>query len=111
MAKGERFSYYVCGTLLKKGAGCCETRYLSSWKFEGLVINKIKEHILIEESLQKLVHLVNEEMDSTAAQRAAMLIDDYQRRVGYQAYNFANLEDKAQLMTQIVQEPSPLTRK
>ena len=66
MAKGGRFSYYVCGTLLKKEAGSCEARYLSSRKFEGLVINRIKEHILTEESLQKLVRLVNEEMDSTA---------------------------------------------
>ena len=66
MAKGGRFSGFVCGTLLKKGAVSCEARYLSSRKFEGLVINKIKEHIVTEESLQKLVRLVNEERDSTA---------------------------------------------
>jgi site-specific DNA recombinase len=56
----------VCGTLLQKGAGSCEARYLNSQKFEALVINKIKEHILTEENLQELVRLVNEEMDSTA---------------------------------------------
>jgi site-specific DNA recombinase len=56
----------VCGTLLKKGAGSCEARYLNSQKFEALVINKIKEHILTEENLQELVRMVNEEMDSTA---------------------------------------------
>ena len=56
----------MCGTLLKKGAGSCEARYLNSQKFEALVINKIKEHILTEENLQELVRLVNEEMDSTA---------------------------------------------
>lgn len=59
----------------------------------------------------RVVYDVDGNGSSTAAQRAAMLIDDYQRRVGYRAYNFANLEDKAQLMTQIVQELSPLTGK
>lgn len=65
-AKGGQFSYYVCGALLKKGAGACEARYLNSRKFEEIVVNKIKEHILTEENLQELVHLVNEEMDSAA---------------------------------------------
>jgi site-specific DNA recombinase len=67
-AKGGQFSYYVCGTLLKKGSGSCQARYLNSQKFEGLVVkNKIKEHILTEENLKELVRLVNEEMDSAAS--------------------------------------------
>ena len=65
-AKGGQFSYYVCGTLLKKEAGSCKARYLNSRKFESLVINKMKEHILTEGNLQELVRLVNEEMDTTA---------------------------------------------
>ena len=64
-AKGGRFSYYVCGTLLKKGAGSCDARYLNSRKFEELVIDKIKEHILTEENLRELARLVNEEMDAS----------------------------------------------
>ena len=64
-AKGRRFNYYVCGTLLKKGAGSCEARYLNSRKFEEIVADKIKEHILTEENLRELVRLVNEDMDST----------------------------------------------
>jgi site-specific DNA recombinase len=36
------FSYYVCGTLLKKGAGSCKARYLNSRKFDEIIINKIK---------------------------------------------------------------------
>lgn len=63
-AKSGKFNYYVCGTLLKKGSGSCEARYLNSNKLEGLVIQKIKEHILTEENLEELVGLVNEEMDS-----------------------------------------------
>jgi len=65
-AKGGQFSYYVCGTLNKKGAGSCPAHYLNSAKFEGLVVDKIKEHILTAENLTRLVHLVNEEMDSAS---------------------------------------------
>ena len=67
-AKGGQFHYYVCGTLLKKGAGSCQARYLNSRKFEQLVIDRIKEHILTEENLRELVRLVNEEMDGSAVQ-------------------------------------------
>jgi site-specific DNA recombinase len=62
-AKGGRFSYYVCGTLLKKGAGTCSAHYLNANKFEESVINKIKERILTEDNLRQLVFMVNEEMD------------------------------------------------
>ena len=62
-AKSGRFSYYVCGTLAKKGAGSCPMQYLNSRKFEAAVIDKIRERILTEENLERLVELVNEEMD------------------------------------------------
>jgi len=65
-AKSGKFSYYVCGTLDKKGTGACPSGYLNSRKFESLVIDKIKEHILTEENLTKLVCLVNEQMDSAS---------------------------------------------
>jgi len=65
-AKSGQFTYYVCGTLLKKGAGSCPTRYLNSQQFERLVIDKIKEHVLTTENLTRLVDIVNEEMDSLA---------------------------------------------
>jgi hypothetical protein len=41
-AKSGKFSYYICGSLTKKGAGACTTPYLNSRKFEGLVFSKIK---------------------------------------------------------------------
>ena len=62
-AKSGQFTYYVCGTLLKKGAGACPSRYLNSQRFENLVIDKIKEHVLTTDNLTRLVHIVNEEMD------------------------------------------------
>jgi len=67
-AKSGKFSYYVCGTLDKKGAGACPSRYLSSQKFEGLVVDKIKEHILTEDNLTRLVSLVNEQMDRASGE-------------------------------------------
>ena len=88
-AKGGRFAYYVCGTLLKKGAGTCPARYLNARRFESLVINKIKEHILTEENLTKLVGLVNEEMDSFATGHRSRLeavdseLADVNRRLGH----------------------------
>lgn len=69
-AKSGQFSYYVCGTLAKKGAGSCPAQYLNSRKFEAAVIEKIRERILTEENLEHLVALVNEEMDgATKAHR------------------------------------------
>ncbi len=62
-AKGGQFSYYVCGTLLKKGAGSCPAPYLNSHRFENLVVDRVKEHILTTENLTELVRLVNEQMD------------------------------------------------
>ena len=66
-AKGGQFSYYICGTLLKQGAGTCEAHYLNKEKFERLVVDKIKERILTEDNLRDLVRLVNEGMDAAAS--------------------------------------------
>jgi site-specific DNA recombinase len=66
-AKSGKFSYYVCGSLTKKGAGACSTPYLNSDKLERLVISKIKEHILTPENLNELVELVNEEIDAASS--------------------------------------------
>ena len=72
-AKSGKFSYYVCGTLLKKGPGSCPSHYLNSNCFENVVINKIKDHVLTVENLTKLVQMLNEEMDGLAV--------DYRQRL------------------------------
>jgi chromosome segregation ATPase len=59
--------------LLKKGEGSFPTRYLNSQKFENLVIDKIKEHVLTTENLTRLVRIVNEEMDN--------LVPEYRQRL------------------------------
>jgi site-specific DNA recombinase len=63
-AKSGKFAYYVCGTLDKKGDGSCQAKYLRADKFENLVINQIKRHILAPDNLKELVEIVNQELDS-----------------------------------------------
>ena len=65
-AKGGKFHYYVCGTLLKKGAGSCRAEYTRRDKLEESVIRKIQDHILTYDNLKELVSLVNEEKDGAA---------------------------------------------
>ncbi len=67
-AKGGRFHYYVCGTLLKKGSGSCRAQYIRSQKLEQAVIDQIKEKILTYDNLKELVCLVNEEIDNAATE-------------------------------------------
>ena len=67
-AKGGQFTYYVCGTLLKKGPRSCSAHYLNSQKFEAIVIEKIKQHVLTTENLKELVCLANEELDLATAE-------------------------------------------
>ncbi len=98
-AKGGRFTYYVCGTLIRQGAGSCDTPYLNAHKFESLVIDKIKEHIITEENLRELVRLVNEEMDAQAGEHRERLdaiireSDETNRRLGrlYEALETGSL--------------------
>lgn len=67
-AKNGKFSYYVCGTLLKRGAGTCKAKYLNAQKFEGVVVEEIKQRVLTQENLHQLVTMVNEEMDSSTSE-------------------------------------------
>ncbi len=62
-AKSGKFAYYACSTLDKKGAGSCHSVYLNQEKFESLVIDQIKKCILTDDNLEKMVLLVNEQMD------------------------------------------------
>jgi len=72
-AKSGKFSYYVCGSLNKKGAGSCPAHRFNSRKFEEVVTRTIKEKILTEEHLKRLVELVNQEMDVSSKQNQSEL--------------------------------------
>jgi hypothetical protein len=99
-AKNGQFSYYVCGTLLKKGAGSCPACYINGKVFEGAVVDKIKERILTEENLEELVRQVNEEMDTASVEYRERLdsviseLDDVNQRLArlYDALETSRLE-------------------
>jgi site-specific DNA recombinase len=99
-AKSGKFSYYVCDSLIKKGAGVCLTPYFNSIKFERLVISKIKQHILTQENLTELVRLVNEEMEAASSTYKSemdtimMEIGGVEQRLGnlYNAIENGNIE-------------------
>ena len=67
-AKSGQFAYYVCASLFREGAGACTARYLNATKVEDLVIEKIRERILTEETITELVTLVAEEVDNLAGE-------------------------------------------
>ena len=68
-AKSGRHSYYVCGSLLKKGAGTCTARYLPAAVLESRVLEVISGQVLEEGNIQELVRLVGEEMASLNSER------------------------------------------
>ena len=72
-AKSGKYSYYVCQSLLKRGSGACETPRLNAKRFERLIIEQIREHILTESNVRDLVRLVDEEMDGVAREERARL--------------------------------------
>ena len=67
-AKSGQFAYYVCASLFREGAGACTARYLNAAKVEDLVIQKVRERILTEETITELVTLVAEEIDALAGE-------------------------------------------
>ncbi len=72
-AKGGRYTYYVCQSLLKQGEGACSTPRLSAPRFEQLIISQLRDHILTESNIRDLVRLVDEEMDGAAREERQRL--------------------------------------
>ena len=64
----DKFAYYICGTLFREGAGTCSARYLNAPRLEALVVEKIRERILTEETIVALVTMVAEEIDAMAGE-------------------------------------------
>ena len=72
-AKSGQFTYYICGTLFREGAGTCSSRYLNAPRLETFVVEKIRERILNEETIVALVTLVAEEIDAMAGELSGRL--------------------------------------
>ena len=72
-AKGGRYSYYVCGSLLKRGSGSCETPRLNAKRFEALILDQLRDHVLTESNIRELVKMLDEEMDGAAREERERL--------------------------------------
>ncbi len=97
-AKSGKFSYYVCQSVMKRGSGACNAPRLNARRFEELVVGKIRENVLTESNIRKLVKLVDEEMDGVAKEQRQRLetIDselvDVKRRLD-RLYNLVETTD------------------
>ncbi len=86
-AKGGKYTYYVCHSLLKQGSGACHTPRLNARNFEQLIIENIRDNILTESNIRELVKLVDEEMDGIAREERERLeiieqeLEDVKRRL------------------------------
>ena len=67
-AKSGKFSYYVCGTLLREGSGSCTAAYLNAERVESCVVDTIRGRILNDHTITELVVLVAEEIDALAGE-------------------------------------------
>ena len=65
-AKSGKYLYYECDSRFKKGKDSCVGLRVRKDMVENSVVEKIRQNILTEENLIKLVHLINVEMLETA---------------------------------------------
>ena len=72
-SKSGQFAYYVCQSLLKQGSGACDAPRLNARKFEGMIVDQIRENILTGSNIRDLVRLVDEEMDGAAREQRERL--------------------------------------
>ena len=62
-AKGGRFHYYVCQSLIKRGKGACETPRLNARRFEQMIVGRIRSSILARDDNDDTTSVVVKELD------------------------------------------------
>jgi len=72
-AKSGQYSYYVCQTIISGGSQSCEPPRLKAGRFERLIIEQIRDHILTESNVRELAQLLDEEMDGVAREQQKRL--------------------------------------
>ena len=84
-AKGGRYSYYVCQSIMRQGKEACRTPRLNAPRLETLVIEQIRSNFLTESNVRELVGLVDEEMEGIASEQRKKLdsIESELADVGY----------------------------
>ena len=69
-SKSGQFAYYVCQSLLEAGQRCLRSSQAERQaKFEGMIIDQIRDNILTESNIRDLVQMVDEEMDGVAREQ------------------------------------------
>ena len=66
-AKSNRYHYYVCSRSCKQGREACNTNMISKKKIERLVLQQLQSNVLTDDNLEKLVVMVNEEIQSSTS--------------------------------------------
>ena len=72
-AKSHRFYYYTCNRSFKQGSDACGARSLPKAKLEQIVTEHIRSKVLKDEVLERLVTLVNEDLDTAHSAYAEKL--------------------------------------
>ena len=72
-AKGGRYSYYVCQSIMRQGKEACQTPRLNARRLETLVIEQIRSNFLTEGNVRELERLVDEEMKGIALEQSQKL--------------------------------------
>jgi len=65
-AKSGKHFYYQCSRKFKQGSEACNSRMLVKEKLERLIINQLKSKVLTDDNLEKMVIMVNEELQSVS---------------------------------------------
>ena len=66
-AKSKRPFYYVCARSARQGTEACNARMLPKEKLERLVLDQLRSRVLTDENLERLVTMVNEELQSASS--------------------------------------------
>ena len=101
-AKSGRFSYYVCQSIMKHGAGACDSPRINARRFEEMIIGNIRSNILTDGNIRALVKVVDERMDGVAAEQRQRLetiedeLEDVKRKLG-RIWHYIESTDSVQM--------------
>ena len=79
-AKGGRFRYYTCQQYHREGKEACAGVRVPQKRLEQFVLSRVRDVILDEDNLSRLVELVNEELQG-AGERAKAQLEPIERQV------------------------------
>ena len=77
--KSGKYLYYSCSSRVRMGASVCTARSMNAKKLEEFVLDRVKENILTEMNLRRLVELTNKELRANR-RRAARQVEGLDRR-------------------------------